>query len=273
MRKAKIHFYIVSKTYLKYDNNNLTLSLRDIKDMKLKKIHVIPKQTQKQDDQPTAKELLTPYQAKVFRAKDKVILAWVKPKSQTYEGVRIFRSSYSQPHTRLVWGKELYDGTGIQGILICEVSAISLGVGSSTDTLAPPPPKIPRHRDPSAPLLPKAPTGLRLEGVFQHVLNGYKGQLMPFYEDREVTSGNSYVYTLVAYGNNGQYSYPVEAVIRYEPTRNEPTVDSFSEYQNNLKVLQALKQFYIDNKNTINADQIQSAISEIEKKQTPTTKP
>jgi hypothetical protein len=38
MRKAKIRFYIISKTYLKYDNHNLTLSLRDIKDIHLTKI-------------------------------------------------------------------------------------------------------------------------------------------------------------------------------------------------------------------------------------------
>jgi len=263
MRKAKIRFYIISKTYLKYDNRNLILSLRDIKNIELKKIQTTPKETKKQYNEPTAKELLTPHQVKLFTAKDRVVLAWVKPRNQTYRGVRIFRSLYSEPHTELVWGKELYDGKGIQGIVINaegEVSGVSIGVVSSTDSLNPPPRKVPRRRDPSTPLPPAAPTGLRMTGTFLSILNGYKGELMPFYEDQEVIFGKSYVYTIVAYDNNDQYSYPIEALIKYEPMSNQPIVNSFSEYQKNLELLQTLKQFYLNNKNTVKANQIESII-------------
>jgi hypothetical protein len=279
MRKAKIRFYIISKTYLKYDNRNLTLSLRDTRDIELKKVKAVPKEAQKQDDVSTSKELLTPYQVKLLTAKDKVIIAWAKPKTEAYKGVRIFRSPYSKPYVDPVWGKELYEGPGIQGLVVNSSELTQRDLKSQITVYPPsvarlePPPRKDLKSQGSFPAAPKIapPTGLKLVGDF--ILNGCNGELMPFYEDHEVTSGNSYIYTVVAYDDKGEYSYPVESIIKHESTKIQDNVNSFSEYQNDLGLLQVLKAFYNTHQNTTEAKQVEAAISVIEERQKNDRKP
>jgi hypothetical protein len=275
MKKARIRLYIISKTYLKHNNYNLILSLRDPKDIELKRIESKSKKINGEDKPPLGKELLTPHDVKVFIGKGEIVLRWVIPKSKNYRGVRIFKSLYSRPSGDLFWGDELYEGEGVRGIIMTPEllklrelhKKVRINEKKSSFPFArfePPPRKSQSKED--LPPLPGPPTGLRVTG-FGIILNGYGGELMPFYEDKKVTLGNSYVYTLVAYDDKGNYSYPIESIIKYESEEDQPQVRVFPEYQNNLEVLQILRKYYADNANYAKKEELEPIISEIEKKE------
>jgi hypothetical protein len=264
-RKAKIRFYIISKTYLDYDNYNLTLALRDMKDIELTKVHADLKGIPKKDKVVPSKDLLTPYQVRLFALNDRIIITWAQPKTETYAGVRIFRSPFSISNTDVPWGKELYDGKGTQGIVVN--SGILTGIRTKQsatvnpyprDPMEPPPPK--NYLDT---LRPQTPRNLQIQ--VDVILNGCNGELMPFYEDHVVPPGETYVYTVVAYDNRMEYSYPVESIIAYDSKTILPNLRSYSEYQTNLKLLRLLRQFYHYYNNKAKEKQLQSAISLIER--------
>jgi hypothetical protein len=121
--RARIRFFVVYKTYKQYDPRNIQLKFKNNLNIELRKKKFEPevKKIQVEGHQQgflDEKTLLTPFQARLFLAKGKVIIAYSERDSSTFKEIRIFRSKTVSSSVFLPWGEEIYRGRGTKGIVL-----------------------------------------------------------------------------------------------------------------------------------------------------------
>ena len=154
------------------------------------------------------KALLTPSVVKTYLGQNTIYLAWEKPESPAYNGMRIFRSTKRSVDNFTTVGKELYEGPGNTETLECafekrksivvERKIDKVSRFSALTYLQPP-----RRKDSESHLV-SAPAGLRILKVV-----GNKDVKLLHFADKTVSSDMVYTYTLFAYDKNNRYSYPI----------------------------------------------------------------
>ena len=223
-KKAKYKIYIYYKTYVERKDHNITLFLRDIKNIELKKkddkiIHEPSVDDSIKKLSINSKEALTPECVKIFLEEDNILISWSIPQNKLYNGVRVFKSILNESDltkSSLKWGKEIYDGKGFNGpILGQEGNFIFHPKKQETSDIKSkyePPIKEEYER-----MKLPTPTGFNIavEQKYTKLLNSNNGKLMPFFADNSITCNETYLYTLVAYDNNYNYSYPIESIIKH----------------------------------------------------------
>jgi hypothetical protein len=150
------------------------------------------------------KETLTPKQLQTYPGQDTIYLAWEKPENPSYKGVRIFRSELRDLHDITAIGEEIYNGKGNTESLRCKCARgwrkpnpkmDRILTDAQIELFCPPPRVIQKHRLP-APSILHASTLVDI-GDVRH------------FADRTVSPNTSYTYTLFAYDDSDNFSYPI----------------------------------------------------------------
>lgn len=153
------------------------------------------------ENQKNLKLILTPKIVKTYLGFNKIFLAWEIPENSQYKGVRIFRSEKRTLSDFENLGKEIYDGIGsVAETLHCEYDK-QKSIDQNFDEFIYRPLK--RYEPP--PKFKKPPSPLNLKMIY---VNTFEVK-SPFFEDKTVTQGYVYTYTLYTYDINGNYSYPI----------------------------------------------------------------
>jgi len=154
------------------------------------------------------RKLVTPRAISAHLGKKSIYLVWEKPKDPRYKAVRIFRSPIRTSELLVDPGKELYDGPGTVGIIQCKIDMPPLeqipSVRANGLSEYKPPPRKADGSPPPAPFVPSAPYGLKVSNGNRKVHGEQQ-----YFEDRDVTPGVPYTYTVFAYNENRTYSYPI----------------------------------------------------------------
>lgn len=149
---------------------------------------------------------LTPYQARVLQGNGSQFIVWDKPKNNAYKSVRIFRSARRSTDDLSNIGKELFEGRGNDGeSLECKLSSREpIGTMKSSqrkiENLTPPP-RLKKNITISAPLPPM------IISVTAKLIISFPEAY--YFEDKTVSPNKAYTYTLYAYDDKDNYSYPV----------------------------------------------------------------
>jgi hypothetical protein len=146
------------------------------------------------------KALLTPKIVKTYLGENTIYLIWEKPHSPEYKGVKIFRSDKRNSFDSTDFGKELYDGQGENGTLVCNIFQKNIDPEKLADRIRNADDKMANLR-PISPHAPSAPTLIGVGGDFEVV-----GQI---FKDKTISPGVAYTYTFFAYDGNKNYSYPI----------------------------------------------------------------
>lgn len=164
------------------------------------------------------KTMLTPPVVSTYLANNKIYLLWDYPKDFSYKGVRIFRSVKSNAK---ILGDEVYDGLGETDKLKCitdtsvddiqNTSAISAKNYITGD----PPPRVkPSSLEKKSSIdetSPPLPPSISMNIVISLVanINEKDSKPLPYFVDTEVSPELTYTYTLYAYDEEDNYSYPI----------------------------------------------------------------
>ena len=149
--------------------------------------------------------LLTPKIVKTYLGSNTIFLAWEIPKSNQYKGVRIFRSVKRNLSDLEKLGEEVYDGIGsFAETFHCRYYQRA-SIDKDFDALmfkiigfhTRPPDRKTRHED----MCPQPPSNIS-------IMNDFEVKL-PFFEDKNVIPGTVYTYTIYAYDDDNNYSYPI----------------------------------------------------------------
>ncbi len=151
------------------------------------------------------KRSLTPKLIRTHASQAGIVFTWPKSSDQSYQGIRVFRSTVASEKPAMELGEEIYDGRDFAGVLRCDVNQRppkSAEVEFSIyDFVAPnEPPTRKRSAPQSAPVTLAAPTNLK---VISDVPVSH-------FTDGNVRNNVKYKYTFYAYDSNENYSYPVE---------------------------------------------------------------
>lgn len=281
-KKGRLRFDIIWKTYARYNLSNITLSLKRLQDIELvkkenrfsRKTGILRKPLSTENN-GNIRLLLTPARVRVFFEEDGLILAWSRPKSAGYSGVRIFRYSEPEYTGQLESDHEIYDGKGISGLM--------LGFGAGTfrpadrysgDIVHPSEPYPPPRKGEEA--RPSSPTGLSVTGGEPNVLVNIEGEeLMPYYVDENVSCGQTYTYVVVAYDEVPNYSYAIESVVKWDCNLEylggtqvwkegvQTIVKEFPEYKDDIRLCKILKRYHEKHGNLDQVKQLESVISRL----------
>jgi hypothetical protein len=159
------------------------------------------------------KEELTPIVIRTYSTTESIYLAWQKPKSPDYAGVRIFRSPERRlGNLRNNPGEEIYNGIGSTTKISLEHPNRPAFIYQQAEPIIyeneiyieppsrPSPPPKP-FQIPMAPPLPSPVTGLKLIYLDELESN--------YFEDIPLDNTKSFTYTIYSYDNNGNSGYPI----------------------------------------------------------------
>ncbi len=273
LENSLLRIFLISKTYLEMKKLlNLEISLKNIGNIK-----VIKKKNISYDKPNLNKQItidknaaLTPFRTRLFLGKNKIILAWSEPENSNVEGYRIFRTHYSQrSEFAMTLDNELYDGAGKKGLLLGASPYIRFFRNNEPAQIkrkkilhiSLPPRKIKRNYLDNRPPTPII-NSIRL--MANYPVNVYNGNLMRYYIDKDVKLGETYLYTLFAYDNKGTYSYPIESIIKYEQSEVYTEIIDVENYKSDIKSLNILKKYYLENKYLNEASKLDSIITYID---------
>jgi hypothetical protein len=264
-KKAKYKIFVYYKTYVENRNHNISLQLREIGNIELKKKDkkIDRSESPSKKDSKTA---LTPQFTRIYLEQDKILMAWTVPQGESYRGVRIFKTVLSEndlTQHSLKWGNEVYDGEGFHGLILGRKGVLifrpkTFKSTNNKQSFQPPIKEEYRKGMPSPPILLR----LTCKDQFNQILNGNKGKLMPYFVDENIECNDIYKYTLVAYDEHHSYSYPIESIVQhpcsveyagehqYSEIGVQPYVKSYQKYDDDLTLISILNEYYkqFDNK-------------------------
>lgn len=151
------------------------------------------------------KEALTPKQLQTYPGKDTMYLAWEKPENPSYKGVMIFRSELRDLRDITTIGEQIYDGEGSMVSLQCEyvqngtkptLAMVRISADAKIEFFRPLRGGIQKRL--------ASPSGLSITHRF-----GIGDVDILCFADRTVSPHTSYTYTLFAYDDSENFSYPI----------------------------------------------------------------
>lgn len=207
--RAEIDFYFLTKglpeverslSLLLQGQPKLTLTIRG-------EVYTGPgfKQVRNAD---AKKRSLTPKLITTHANRAGIVFMWPKSGDQSYQGIRVFRSTVTSEKPAAELGEEIYDGRDFAGVLHCDVNERPpkrAEVEFRIDDLVAPsePPARKRSTPKSGPVALTAPVNLNVKSTRTDMP-------MSYFIDGNVTNEVKYKYTVYAYDSNDNYSYPVE---------------------------------------------------------------
>ncbi len=163
------------------------------------------------------KTLLTPSLVFTYLEENTIYLIWNYPKDISYKGVRIFRTEMSNTNNLLTIRDEVYDGSGMTN----KVKRINSNsedqmhnkpdIAVNNYVLGKPPPKkkLPSSNRKATidDVAPSSPFGFGICVIGN--VNEKDGETLPYFADNNVSPDLAYTYTLYAYDDKDNYSYPI----------------------------------------------------------------
>ncbi len=200
---ADIQLFFLCKTLID-GTIEFKLDLEGSPEIKVERLRRKPMQSvqsiQKSNFSKDPKALLTPKIVKTYLGENTIYLVWKKPQSLEYKGVKIFRSDKRNIIDSTDFGKELYDGYGENGTLVCnfflkdiDQKQLANRIKNADHTMA--------NLRPPRPGVPNPPDFRGIGGYFD-----VDGQI---FKDNAVSPGVVYTYTFFTYDSNNNYSYPI----------------------------------------------------------------